>query len=102
MRRLTTLGGHPHHVALYHAEGCHLCDRALEVVRDAQAEVPFTLELVDITTTDALESGYREHIPVIEIDGVRAFTYFVSREGLLARLAADGSPDACGDRQGNM
>ena len=102
MRRLTTLEATSHHVALYHAEGCHLCDRALEVVRDAQAEVPFTLELVDITATDALEAAYREHIPVIEIDGVRAFTYFVTPEALLARLGADGSPDARGDRQGNM
>ena len=31
-----------------HAEGCHLCDRALEVVREAQGRMQFALELVDI------------------------------------------------------
>jgi glutaredoxin len=76
----------PRRVTLYHAEGCHLCDRAIAVVREARAREPFELEEVDITGDEALEAAYREHLPVIEIDGVRAFTYFVSVDGLLARL----------------
>ena len=79
-------------VTLYHAEGCHLCERAIEVVHDAQARAHFTLELVDIGGVAALEAEYRELLPVIEIDGVRAFTYFVSVEGLLDRLRGNGSP----------
>jgi hypothetical protein len=78
-------------VTLYHAEGCHLCERAIEVVRDAQARMPFTLDLVDIGGLDTLEAEYRQLLPVIEIDGVRAFTYFVSVDGLLERLRGDGS-----------
>lgn len=79
-------------VTLYHADGCHLCDRAIEVVRLARARTPFTLELIDIGGVDTLEAEYRELLPVIEIDGVRAFTYFVSVDGLLDRLCDDGSP----------
>jgi len=79
-------------VTLYHAEGCHLCDRAIEVVREAQGRMQFTFELVDIGGIDELEAEYREHLPVIEIDGVRTFTYFVTVEGLLDRLGGDGSP----------
>ena len=79
-------------VTLFHAEGCHLCDRAIEVVRQAQGRMRFTLELVDIGGVDELEAEYREHLPVIEIDGVRAFTYFVTVGGLLDRLGCDGSP----------
>ena len=78
-------------VTLYHAEGCHLCDRALEVVHDARARTAFTLELVDIGGIDTLEAEYRELLPVIEIDGIRAFTYFVTVDGLLDRLRGDGS-----------
>ncbi len=74
-------------VALYYADGCHLCERALEVVRAAQAKTPFTLELIDIGGVAALEAEYREHLPVIEIDGVRTFTYFVTLDALLDRLA---------------
>ena len=79
-------------VTLYHAEGCHLCERALEVVRDAQERTSFTLEIVDIGGVATLEAEYRELLPVIEIDGIRAFTYFVSVDGLLGRLGRDGSP----------
>jgi hypothetical protein len=76
-----------HSVTLYLAKGCHLCERALEVVQAVRARTPFTLELVDIGGVAALEAEYREHLPVIEIDGVRAFTYFVTVDALLDRLA---------------
>ena len=89
-------------VTVYHAAGCHLCDRALEVVNEARARHPFDLELVDIGGDPALEAGYREHLPVIEIDGVRAFTYFVSADALLARLGGDGSPGLPEEEAGNM
>ena len=60
-------------------------------MREAQELEPFTLELVDIGGIEALEAAYREHLPVIEIDGERAFTYFVSVDRLLDRLRRDGS-----------
>ena len=90
------------HVTLYHAEGCHLCERALEVVEEAQQQESFTFELVDIGGVAALETAYRESLPVIEIDGVRAFTYFVSTAELLARLRDDGSPTRPEGGPGNM
>jgi glutaredoxin len=71
-----------------HAPDCHFCDRALAVVRDAQAELGFEFELVDIDGDPELEAHYREHLPVIEIDGARAFTYFVEPGALRARLRA--------------
>jgi glutaredoxin len=82
-----------HTVTLYHAEGCHLCDRAVDVVRKAQGQQQFALELVDIGGVESLEAQYREHLPVIEIDGARTFTYFVTVEGLLDRLEALPLPD---------
>jgi glutaredoxin len=75
-----------HRVTVYHAEGCHLCDRALEVVADVRRETPFELALIDIGGDPELEARYREHLPVVEVDGERAFTYFVTREALRARL----------------
>jgi len=58
------------------------------VVRDAQAELGFELELVDVTTDPELEARHRRHLPVVEIDGERAFTYFVQPEALRRRLRA--------------
>ena len=42
----------------------------------------FELELVDIGGDPELEARYREHLPVVEIDGERAFTYFVDAGAL--------------------
>ena len=42
---------------------------------------------VDITGDDALEARYREWLPVVEIDGERAFVYFVDPAGLRRKVA---------------
>jgi glutaredoxin len=74
-------------VTLYHAAGCHLCERAREVVDEAQAELGFELQLVDIGGDAELEARYRERLPVVEIDGEPAFTFFVTLAGLRSALA---------------
>jgi len=79
-------------VTVFTAAGCHLCEQALVVVRETQALEPFDLDVVDITGDAQLEAEYRTSLPVIEIDGARAFTYFVSRDALLERVRQDGSP----------
>ena len=74
-------------VRIYHAADCSLCARALEVVEEVQRELGFELELVDICGDTDLEERYRTLLPVVEVDGQLAFTYFVSRDALRARLA---------------
>ena len=44
-------------------------------------------ERVDIGGDARLEAEYRSLIPVVEVDGERAFTYFVEPEALRRRLA---------------
>jgi Glutaredoxin-like domain (DUF836) len=55
-------------------------------VREVQEDIGFSLEVVDIGGDPALEARYREFLPVVEIDGERAFTYFVDADSLRARL----------------
>ena len=57
-------------------------------MREVRAGVEFELELVDIGGDPELEGRYREHLPVVEIDGERAFTYFVDPDALRGRLSA--------------
>jgi hypothetical protein len=45
-----------------------------------RADVPFELDVIDIGGDPELERRYRTAIPVVEIDGEAAFTYFVSTE----------------------
>ena len=55
-----------------------------------RAELDFAYEEVDITGVDALEQAYREWLPVIEIDGERAFVYYVDEPAFRRKLAAEG------------
>jgi glutaredoxin len=71
-------------VVLYHAEGCHLCERARGVLEESGV----AFEEVDITGDAALESMYREWLPVVEIDGERAFVYYVDPDAFRRKVAA--------------
>jgi hypothetical protein len=57
------------------------------VLESVRAEQDFELDEVDISGDPELEAGYREWLPVVEIDGERAFTYFVYPDALRERLA---------------
>jgi glutaredoxin len=74
-------------VVVYHAEGCHLCERALAQVRALRDELGFELREVDIGGDEALEAAYREWIPVVEIGGRRRFTYHVQPDAFRAAVA---------------
>jgi glutaredoxin len=71
-------------VVLYHAEGCHLCERARDVLVESGAR----FDEVDITDDPELEAVYREWLPVVEIDGERAFVYFVDPDVFRRKIAA--------------
>ena len=73
-------------VTVYVARHCSLCGPALEIVRAAQAELPFELDIVDITGDPALELAHRERLPVVVIDGEPRFTCFVEPASFLAAL----------------
>ena len=45
-------------------------------------------EEVDITGDPVLEAEYREWLPVVVIDGERAFVYRIPRETLRRRLSS--------------
>ena len=74
-------------VVVYHAPGCHLCERALAQVRALRAELGFELREVDISGDPALEAAHREWLPVVEIDGRRRFTYHLQPDAFRLAVA---------------
>jgi len=52
----------------------------------AESGVPF--EEVDITGDPQLEARYREWLPVVEIDGERAFVYHVDPTAFRRKVGA--------------
>jgi glutaredoxin len=75
-------------VVLYHGQGCHLCERARRIVAELRQELPFELEEIEIDGDPALEGRYREWLPVVEIDGERAFVYYVDPDAFRRKVAA--------------
>ncbi len=69
-------------IVLYGKVGCHLCDDARAVLES----VGTAFEEIDITTDDVLHAAYLERIPVIAIDGVERFEFFVDEAALRAHL----------------
>ena len=75
-------------VTLYTRAGCCLCDQAKQALETARRRVPFDLEEIDIDRHPQWLPLYNEEVPVIAIDGRKAFKYRVDVDEFLKRLAA--------------
>ena len=62
------------------------------MVEEVRAEHDFDLRVVEIDGDPELEARYREWLPVVEIDGKRAFVYHVQAADLARRLDAQAQP----------
>jgi len=77
-------------VTLYTRKGCCLCDDAKHVLELARRKARFDLDEVDIERQPDLEKLYSAEVPVIAINGNKAFKYRVSVDEFLKKLAARG------------
>ena len=74
-------------VVLYTRERCSLCEKAKAVILAVRREVEFDFREVDIGWSGDLYEDYKHDIPVIEVDGKRAFKYRVEASELKERLS---------------
>jgi len=77
-------------VTLYTRAGCHLCDAVKMVLERARAKALFELEIADIDGDPELLRLYNEEVPVVAIDGVKAFKYRLTEAEFLQKLKARG------------
>jgi len=75
-------------VTLFTRKGCHLCDDAKRVIDAARARADFDYVERDIDADPELLGLYSEEVPVIAIDGRKAFKYRLDMNEFLKRLAA--------------
>jgi len=75
-------------VTVYTRSGCHLCDEAKQVIESVRRRATFDYEECDIDSDPRLRQLYNEEVPVIAIDGKKAFKYRVTPAELLKKLAA--------------
>jgi glutaredoxin len=75
-------------VTLYTRAGCCLCDEAKAVLAAARARAEFDYEEFDIDGDGGLRDRFNDEVPVICINGAKAFKYQVELKEFLRRLAA--------------
>jgi glutaredoxin len=80
----------PSALVLYGRLGCHLCDDMKEIVVPLARELGCTLQEIDISGHPDLEAQYGTEIPVLLINGRKAFKYRLSERELRQRLAREG------------
>ena len=78
-------------VVVYYADGCHLCERVRGTLAEARRQHEFELAEVNIGGVPELEERYREWLPVVEIDGERAFLYHLDEAAFVRKLLAQSS-----------
>ncbi len=73
-------------VTIYSKPGCHLCEEVKEVIVNAGCPVEFRLEIVNIEQDAELYERFRDDIPVVFINGLKAFKHRVTTREFCDRL----------------
>ncbi len=76
-------------LTLYSHADCCLCEEMKAVLAQVQENIPFTLEQIDISTDPELESRFGQEIPVLFVNGHKAFKYRLTAGELRRRLARE-------------
>ena len=72
---------------MYSREGCHLCDVVKDTLKQMEGEAEFRWQVVDIDGDPELREKYNEEVPVVFIDGRKAFKYHMDGRQFLRALA---------------
>ncbi len=75
-----------HEVIVYSRAGCHLCDVVKEQLEHLRAHADFTWREVDIDADPELQQRYNDEVPVVFVDGRKAFKYHLNERDFLRRL----------------
>ena len=73
-------------LTLYSRPGCCLCEDMKAVLAEVELDPPFELEEIDISTQAELEERFGQEIPVLFVNGRKAFKYRVTLRELHRRL----------------
>lgn len=75
-------------VVVYSRKGCHLCEIVKETLAKLERRGGFQWREVDVDTNDELRRQFTDEVPVVFIDGRKAFKYRMDEREFLRRLAS--------------
>jgi glutaredoxin len=75
-------------VILYTRRGCHLCEIVKESLVKLEKRGGFTWREVDVESDAETRRRYTDEVPVVFINGRKAFKYRMDEQEFLRRLAS--------------
>jgi glutaredoxin len=75
-------------VLVYTRKGCHLCEIVKESIVKLARRGGFVWREVDVDTDEQLRRQFNDEVPVVFIDGRKAFKYRMDEREFLRKLAS--------------
>jgi glutaredoxin len=75
-------------VILYTRKGCHLCEIVKESLVKLQKRGGFTWHEIDVDADAEIRRLYTDEVPVVFINGRKAFKYRMDEQDFLRKLAS--------------
>lgn len=74
-------------VVLYSRKGCHLCEIVKESLAKLSRQTQFSWQEVDVDSNEALRRQFTDEVPVVFINGKKAFKYRMDEQDFLRKLS---------------
>jgi glutaredoxin len=78
----------PGEVVVYTRKGCHLCEIVKESLDKMQKRGGFTWREIDVDSDAEIRRLYNDEVPVVFINGRKAFKYRMDEQEFLRKLSA--------------
>jgi glutaredoxin len=75
-------------VVVYSRKGCHLCEVVKESLVKLSRRGGFTWQEIDVDSDADLRRQFNDEVPVVFIDGRKAFKYRMDEQEFLRKLAS--------------
>ena len=78
----------PRAVVVYSRKGCHLCEIVKETLTKLERRGGFQWREIDVDSNEDLRRQFTDEVPVVFIDGRKAFKYRMDEREFLRKLAS--------------
>jgi glutaredoxin len=75
-----------HKLTLYSRQDCCLCDEMKAIILEVVLTIPVDLEVIDVDCSAELREKFGNDVPVLFVDGRKAYKYRVTESALARRL----------------
>ncbi len=78
----------PREVVLYSRKGCHLCEIVKESLSKLSRQTRFQWREIDVNSDTELRRRFSDEVPVVFINGRKAFKYRMDEREFLRKLSS--------------